>query len=434
MLPIDKDTLHDAIKHVGIIDLKSATIRQICALAAHLENISGEKFVHLELGNPGLPPKMVGVEAECKALQSGIANQYPNIAGIPEIKKEGSRFIKAFLDLDIPGKCVVPTVGSMQGSFSMMLLLKQRDPKKDTMLVINPGFPAQRHQAMILGMNIESFDIFNYRGHKLADKIDEILSKGNVTGMIYSNPNNPAWTNFTEEELRIIGEKSTKYDVIVLEDLAYMGMDFRTDLSRPFEAPFVPSVGKYTDNYVLLISASKIFCYAGQRIAILCMSEKVFNRNFPCLEKFYEMETFGDCYIFGILYAMSSGTTHSAQFAMAEMLKKAANGEMDFIKDCSEYGRRAGILKKVLKDNGFHLVYEKDGDRNISDGFFFTTGYKDMDGETLQLELLRHGISSIALQCTGSEQNGVRICVSKISDDETYDNFRHRLQTFANEH
>ncbi len=34
-----------------------------------------------------------------------------------------------------------------------------------------------------------------------------------------------------------------------------MGMDFRTDFSKPFEAPYVPSVAKYTDNYILLMSA-----------------------------------------------------------------------------------------------------------------------------------------------------------------------------------
>ena len=44
----------------------------------------------------------------------------------------------------------------------------------------------------------------------------------------------------TESELRTIGELATKYDTIVLEDLAYMGMDFRKELGHPFQAPFQP--------------------------------------------------------------------------------------------------------------------------------------------------------------------------------------------------
>ncbi len=260
------------------------------------------------------------------------------------------------------------------------------------------------------------------------------MSSGRITAMIYSNPNNPAWTNFTEEELEIIGRMATKHDVIVMEDLAYLGMDFRKDCSKPFQPPFVPSVGKYTDNYILLISASKIFSYAGQRIALVCMSDKVYNRRYPFLESFYEMPTFGDCYVFGVLYTASSGTAHSSQYAMAAMLDKAVKGELNFVKDSSEYGRRAAILKKLLLENGFHIVYDKDGDTDISDGFFFTAGYKDMDSETLQKELLRYGISSISLPCTGSDQNGVRICVSKISDDDTFNKFSHRLKVFNNEH
>ncbi|MBD5357126.1 MAG: pyridoxal phosphate-dependent aminotransferase [Bacteroides sp.] len=434
MLPISKETLDSIIKRLEIVDIKTATIRQICALAAELEKESNEEFVHLEIGNPGLPAQMVGVEAECEALRAGVANQYPNIAGIAPLKDAGSKFVKAFLDLDISPKCIIPTVGSMQGSFTLMLLMKQRVPGKDSILIINPGFPAQTHQAKILGMNVESFDFYNYRGKKLEEKLDSIMSSGRISAMIYSNPNNPAWTNFTEEELEIIGRMATKHDVIVMEDLAYLGMDFRQDCSKPYEAPFVPSVGKYTDNYILLISASKIFSYAGQRIAMVCMSDAVYNRRYQFLESFYEMPTFGDCYVFGVLYTASSGTSHSAQYALAAMLDKAVKGELNFVKDSSEYGRRASILKKILFENGFHIVYDKDGDSDISDGFFFTAGYKDMDSETLQMELLRYGISSISLPCTGSDQDGVRICVSKISDDDTFAKFRNRLTSFNNEH
>ncbi len=434
MLPISQDTLKEVIKRLEIADLTTATIRQICSLSAALEKESGEKFIHLEIGNPGLPAQQIGVEAECEALRSGIANKYPDISGTPALKESGSRFLKAFFDIDVPAKGIVPTVGSMQGSFTMMLLLKQRMPEKDTMLIFNPGFPAQPNQAKILGMNTVSFDIYEYRGKKLEEKLESILKAGNVTGMIYSNPNNPAWTNFTEEELEIIGRLATKYDVIVMEDLAYLGMDFRKDCSKPFEAPFIPTVAKYTDNYVLLVSGSKIFSYAGQRIALVCMSESVYSRRYAALESFYEMPSFGDAYIFGVLYTASSGTAHSAQYAMAAMLNKAADGELDFVTDSKEYGRRATLLKELFLNNGFHIVYAKDGDSDISDGFFFTAGYRDMDSETLQKELMRHGISSISLPCTGSEQNGVRVCVSMISDDDTFENLGKRLKAFNDEH
>ena len=434
MFPITKDRLEASISNLAIADVTTATIRQICSLAAGLEEEAQEKFVHLEIGNPGLPAINIGVEAECAALQSGIANQYPNIGGIPALKENGSKFLKAFLDIDVPGRCIVPTVGSMQGSFTVLMLMAQRDPKKDSIVFINPGFPATHNQAKILGLKDESFDIYEYRGKKLEDKLESVLSKGNVTALIYSNPNNPAWTNLTEEELEIIGRMATKHDVIVLEDLAYLGMDFRQEMGKPYEAPYVPTVAKYTDNYILFVSASKIFSYAGQRIAMVCMSPAVYDRKYEFFEKFYEMPALGDAYIFGILYTASSGTAHSAQYAMAAMMGAAIEGKLNFIEECREYARRGEITRKMFLDNGFHIIYDIDGDKPISDGFFFTAGYKDLTGGELQKELMRYGISSISLHCTGSDQEGIRVCVSMLNNDETFAALNDRLKAFNADH
>ena len=434
MFPITKDMLDSVLASFGITDITKATIRQMCSVAAELEKTAGEDFIHLEIGNPGLPAATIGVEAECAALRGGIANQYPAIQGIPVLKENAAKFTKAFLDVDLKPEFIIPTVGSMQGSFTLMLLLKHRDEKKDTMLFLNPGVPAQRTQAHVLGMRQESFDIYEFRGKKLEEKLESYFSTGRITALIYSNPNNPAWTNLTDEELEIIGRLATKHDVIIMEDLAYMGMDFRTDFSKPFEAPYVPSVAKYTDNYILLMSASKIFSYAGQRIALVGMSQKVAERKYQALKNFFGIEGFIDAYVFGVLYAASSGTSHSAQYALAGMLEAAVEGRLDFVADSREYGRRGGIVKKMLTDNGFHIVYSIDGDQPISDGFFFTAGYKDMTSGELQYELIRYGVSSISLPSTGSEQNGVRICVSMISDDQAFRTLEERLKAFDADH
>ncbi len=434
MLPIPYETLDAVAARMGIMDLSSATIRQIVALSSALEEEASTQFLHLELGNPGLPAAEEGIAAEIEALKKGVASIYPAINGIPELKRAGARFIKAFMDIDIPAFAIVPTVGSMQASFTLQLLLSQRLKGKDSILFFNPGFPAQRHQAKVLGIGIEQFDIYEYRGKALEAKLDEILSKGNVTAMLFSNPNNPAWINLTDEELEIIGRMATKHDVIVIEDLAYLGMDFRQDFSHPGQAPFVPSVGKYTDNFIMLISASKIFSYAGQRIAIVAMSESVYRRKYEFFTEFYEMPAFGDAYVYGVLYTASSGTSHSSQFALAAMMDAASDGSLDFVGECSEYGRRSELMKKAFINNGFHIVYDMDGSVPISDGFFFTVGYKDLDGKTLQKELLRHGVAAITLSSTGSGQEGVRVCVSKISEDSDFRLLEERLKCFRDEH
>ena len=276
-----------------------AGIREINKLARDLEAASGVKFIHMEMGNPGLPAVKAGVEAQIKALQNGVAATYPPIDGVPAIKNEASRFIKNFLDLDVDAANCLPTVGSMQGAFASFMICGHTNKEKDTVLFIDPGFPVHKFQTKILGLKMESFDIYEYRGEKLREKLESIFSTGKIHSVLYSNPNNPTWVCLTDEELKIIGELANKYDVIILEDLAYFGMDFRKDYSHPGVAPFQPTVGKYTDNYILMLSTSKAFSYAGERCAVLGISNKLAERRYPDLKEFCGQEIFARGIIFG---------------------------------------------------------------------------------------------------------------------------------------
>ena len=433
-LPIDKATLAGVLKQMDILDISRATIRQSGAIARALEKIMATEFLHLEMGIPGLPPTKVGIDAEKSALDAGVASEYPNMYGIPKLKEQASRFLKAYLDIDVAPLGCIPTVGSMQGSFSTFLLCAHLEPQKDTILFIDPGFPVQRTQARILGIKSDSFDIYEYRGDKLREKLESHLKGGNVAALIYSSPNNPAWFNLTEEELRIIGELATEYDTIVIEDLAYMCMDFRKHLGRPYEPPYQPTVAKYTDNYIIMMSGSKMFSYAGQRIAVIAISDGLYHREYPLLKEWYSMSRLGDAYVFAVLYAVSSGASHSAQYALAEMLRAAADGELDFVTAAAEYARRASVTKKIFRENGFHIVYDMDGDEPVSDGFFYTVGYRGLTGGELMGELIRYGIATIALSTTGSRQDGVRVCVSQLNRPEQFDLLEERLRIFAADH
>ncbi len=434
MNPVSAEFLKKEMSAMNIDDISSATIRQILALANRLEAYLGDSFVHLEMGNPGLPASEIGIEAERAALLQGIANQYPNIAGIKPLKDNASEFLKAFLDIDIPPRCIMPTVGSMQATFTLFLLLAQRLPGRDTLLFLDPGFPAQHNQAKVLGVKQESIDIYDCRGEALEARLEEKLSKGNITAIVYSNPNNPAWFNLTDTEYRILARMADKHDVIIVEDHAYMGMDFRVRYGVPYCEPFVPTVAHYTGNCMLLVSASKIFSYAGQRIAVVCMTPELYDRQYDFLREFYDMPAFGDAYTFGVLYCASSGVAHSVQYGLAEMFKAAVDGRLDFVKEAQEYGRRAALAKKAFTDNGFHIVYDRDGDRPISDGFFFTVGYPGFRSAELQKTLLRYGVSTISLPSTGSRQEGLRVCVSLLNDPATFERLRARLEAFHRDH
>ncbi|GAB6394719.1 MAG: aminotransferase [Bacteroidales bacterium] len=432
--PIDYRVAREVIESCGLPDFGRATIREVVAVASQLEQLTGTEFIRLEMGVPGLKPAQTGVDAEIAALRSGIASVYPNINGTPDLKREASRFIKAFVDIDVAPKCCVPVAGSMQGTFASFLVCGQCNPGKDTILFIDPGFPVQKQQIVVMGYRYVSFDVYEHRGGKLRDVLNKYLSAGNIAALVYSNPNNPAWFCLTDCELKIIAEAADRYDAIVIEDLAYFAMDFRKELGTPFRPPYQPSVAHYTDNYVLQISASKIFGYAGQRIGITAISNALYHRPYPALARRYGGGgTFGTAYIHRVLYAISSGAGHSSQYALTAMFKAASDGAFDFISEVKEYGRRAKRLKKIFTDYGFRIVYDRDLDQPIGDGFYFTIAWPGMTGSRLMEEFIYYGISAISLAITGSNQEGLRVCVSFIKEHQ-YALLDERLQLFRANH
>lgn len=427
--PIKKEIVDGLIAKMGIQDFAKATIREVKQVAAMAEKESGVEYIKMEMGIPGLPAAQVGVDAQIEALKAGIAHSYPDIQGYPELKKQASRFVKAFINLDVAAEGCVPVCGSMQGTFASFLTCSQSDPKKDTVLFIDPGFPVQKMQLQVQGVKYETFDVYDYRGSKLGPKLESYLSKENICAIVYSNPNNPAWICLNEDELKTIGTLATKYDCVVMEDLAYFAMDFRMDLSTPFQAPYQPSVGHYTDNYMLLISGSKAFSYAGERIGVVCISDKLFHRHYPALSARYEGLPFGLVFSTRMLYALSSGTSHSAQYAMAALLRSACDGTYNFRNDIIVYGQRAHKLKEIFTRHGFHIVYDRDLDQPIADGFYFTIGYKKMTSGELAKELMYYGVSAICLITTGSHQEGLRVCTSFIEDHQ-YEQLDERMAIF----
>ena len=428
--PIRKEIVDGLIAQLGIQDFAKATIREVKQVAAMAEQASGVEYIKMEMGIPGLPAARVGVEAQVRALQGGIASQYPDIQGYPELKRQASRFVKAFVGVDVSPEGCVPVSGSMQGTFASFLTCSQADQRKDTVLFIDPGFPVQKMQLQVQGVRYQTFDVYDYRGQRLRNKLEEYLSTGRICAIVYSNPNNPSWVCLTEEELSIIGQLATQYDAVIMEDLAYFAMDFRQDLSQPFQPPYQPSVARYTDNYMLLISGSKAFSYAGERIGVVCISDKLFHRHYPDLSARYEGLPFGLVFSTRMLYALSSGTSHSAQYALAEMFRAACDGEYRFRDEVKVYGQRAKRLKDIFLRHGFHIVYDRDGEQPVADGFYFTIGYPGMTSGQLAHELMYYGVSAISLITTGSHQEGLRVCTSFIEDHQ-YAQLEERMAVFA---
>ena len=115
------------------------------------------------------------------------------------------------------------------------------------------------------------------------------------------------------------------------------------------------------------------------------------------------------------------------------MLNLSCDGVIDFVSDTREYERRAARVRDIFCRNGFHIVYDMDVTAPIGNGFYFSLGYGNMTSGELVSELMHYGISCISLETTGSEQQGVRGCVSLIGPD-VYPLLEERAAMFHADH
>jgi hypothetical protein len=83
----------------------------------------------------------------------------------------------------------------------------------------------------------------------------------------------------------------------------------------------------------------------------------------------------------------------------------------------------------MFLENGFNIVYQNDLDKPVADGFYFTLSYPGMTGNQLVENLLYYGISAIALDNTGSMEEGIRACVSFVKREQ-FPELEKRLKLF----
>ena len=434
-LPFDRDAVR-AIIQAQPFDVRRASIREMNRLVNAIEADLNVRFIRMEFGIPGLPTSDIAIRAEIEALQEKkVSNVYAPFDGIAPLKDEASRFFKLFMDVDVPPQCCVPTVGAMEGCFAGLALAKHMHKDRNTVILLQPGFPVNQQQARFLGLQTHSIDFYDHRGDKLLKAVEDRMNEGGVCAVLWSSPNNPSWIILTPSELQGLGSLCDKHDVLAVEDLAYFGMDLRQDVMIPGTPPYQPTILTSSKNAICIVSSSKMFSYAGQRIALAALHPALAERRMPDLAERLGSPLVRHAFMHGILYPLVASVAESPQYGLLALLKAANAGDRELFEPAREYARRAKAMKAIFLAAGFKLVYDNDLGEPLSDGFYFTLSYPGFEsGADLIVELLHYGISAITLDATGScRKEGLRACVS-LTGPEQYGALEERVRAFRRDH
>ena len=419
-VPFNRELVAEIIAESGV-DVGRGSIREVHRVVSSIEDRVRAKFVHMEFGIPGFETHTIAIDAEVQSLRDRkVSHGYGPFDGVPELKDEAARFAKLFMDIELSPECCVPTIGAMQGCFVSMMLAGRLDPARRKILFLEPGFPSNKLQLKVLGLELESVDLYDHRGEDLVSAIEEYAQRGDLAAIFWSSPNNPTWVILRESELQGIARVCNDYGVLAIEDLAYFGMDTRQNYYVPGEPPYQPTILRYTSRAISLVSSSKVFNYAGQRCALMFIHPGLMQMREPNLVAWTGTDRVGHAFVHGMLYPMMACVPQSPQYGLLAMLKAANRGEPKVFDAARQYSARAKKAKALFLENGFRLVYDNDLGEPLADGFYFTIAYPTFEsGAELARELVHYGVSAVTLETSGSIRvEGLRACVSQIGDAE----------------
>lgn len=416
-----RDVVDQALQQAGV-DFHQLDIQELWKQIDYLESKLKLKYVRMDFGVPGLPPPQAAIWAQLQAIAAEmVPKTYPPSAGTIELKAAAAAFLNRFVGLEVGADCCLPTCGATEAAFIAQAIAGRRYRSKKKVVHLEPGYPPVKAQTRFLGLDSCGIDLLDCRGARLIDELRACCKDGEAAVISWSSPNNPTGITLSVEELRGIAAICNEQDVIAIEDAAYLCMN------RNSSPPSIRSVGHFTDNFFLLLSASKMFSYAGERVGLLVTSPVLADRRYEDLRLYLGCTNVGQA-LRRAVFNLTAGAPHSAQLALAAAFNECVRGQYELADILSEYGRRAQIIKELLVRHGFRILYTDSPDDN---GFYLTFAYPGFSAEQLLNELLCHGITALPLHLFGSShKDGLRACVGLL---ETKDmkRFEQRIKTFS---
>jgi len=219
----------------------------------------GVDIIDLGMGNPIDPPPAEIVEKLREAVLDPRNHRYSVSIGLYNLRRELSRLYAAHWGVQLdPASEVVATIGSKEGFSHLCLALMGPG---DTALVPSPAFPIHVYAVILAGANVINVRLAPGPQliRSLVDVTNHLQPKPKV--VIVNFPHNPTTMTADLDFFRELVAFAKKYDVMVIQDLAYGLTTF-----DGYRAPSFLEVPGAKDVGVEFTTMSKPFNMAGWRV------------------------------------------------------------------------------------------------------------------------------------------------------------------------
>ncbi|MCY6960375.1 pyridoxal phosphate-dependent aminotransferase [Clostridium brassicae] len=234
---------------------------EISGIRKFYNKVAGEKgVVSLTLGQPDFNVPQNIKDAMIEAIQEN-KTAYTSNAGIEELRREISIYLKEVFNIDYGKEEICLTIGGSEGLLSTFTALINNG---DKVLIPTPAYPAYESCVKLLGGTVINYNLkedFSIDFHNLKC----IIAKENPKIIVLSYPCNPTGAVLSKDDRDKLYEiiRNNK-DIVVITDEIYSSLTYGEDYF---------SIAQFKDvieRVVLVSGFSKMFSMTGLRLGYVC--------------------------------------------------------------------------------------------------------------------------------------------------------------------
>ena len=243
-------------------DIKPSGIRKFFDVVNTMDGA-----ISLGVGEPDFDTPWFIREEGIYSLEKG-RTFYTSNAGLPELKKEISRYIKRRFDVEYDSSSeITVTVGGSEG---IDIAMRAMINPGDEVIIPQPSYVSYEPCAILADgvpviIKLEDKDKFKLTPDKL---LNAITDKTKI--LVLPFPNNPTGSIMTEKDLEPIAKICVEKDIYVISDEIYTELTYTGD--KPASIIQFPGMKERT---VLINGFSKAYAMTGWRLGYACGASNI---------------------------------------------------------------------------------------------------------------------------------------------------------------
>jgi aspartate/methionine/tyrosine aminotransferase len=216
--------------------------------------------IHMEVGEPDLPPSKKVEEAYIKAIKDKKFHYTP-ARGLMELREKIAEYYHEKYNVSVSPERIIITPGT-SGAFLIVFALLTDMEKR--LLLSDPSYPCYKNFAYFL----ETEPVFVKVGKDTDYEIlpEAVKSHKDIGALVVSSPANPVGNLYKEETMRELIRLSEKKAFWFISDEIYHGLVYDKRERTALE---------FSDRVIVINSFSKYFCMPGFRVGWMILPEEL---------------------------------------------------------------------------------------------------------------------------------------------------------------